>query len=143
LVPLLAGKTIEDRSLFWHYPHYGNQGGEPSSIIRKGDWKLIHYYEDSRKELYNLKTDIGEHENVAKENHTLVLELSKELFSYLKEVDAKFPTKDSLYNWELEKKYLEDVVSKRLPGLEAQRLKFLSKDFDPKNKWWGSKVTKD
>ncbi|HMP31455.1 MAG TPA: sulfatase, partial [Saprospiraceae bacterium] len=38
--------VLKERSLYWHYPHYGNQGGDPSSIIRKGDWKLIHYYED-------------------------------------------------------------------------------------------------
>ena len=43
LVPLLKGEAIDERPLFWHYPHYGNQGGEPSSIIREGDWKLIYY----------------------------------------------------------------------------------------------------
>jgi hypothetical protein len=59
LVPLLKGSTISERPLIWHYPHYGNQGGEPSSIIRLGEWKLIHYYEDGREELYNLKSDLG------------------------------------------------------------------------------------
>ena len=59
LVPLLKGGEIEERDLFWHYPHYGNQGGEPSSIIRSGDWKLIYYHEDGRDELYNLADDIG------------------------------------------------------------------------------------
>jgi len=48
LVPLLKEKKTAQRPLIWHYPHYGNQGGEPSSIIRLGDWKLIHYYEDGR-----------------------------------------------------------------------------------------------
>src|SRR3546814_6806382 len=52
LLPLLRGETLPERPLIWHYPHYGNQGGEPSSIIRLGDWKLIHYYEDDREELY-------------------------------------------------------------------------------------------
>ena len=60
LVPLLKGKTITERPLYWHYPHYGNQGGEPSSIIMEGDWKLIYYHEDDRYELYNLRNDIGE-----------------------------------------------------------------------------------
>ena len=41
-----GGFQIAPRQLFWHYPHYGNQGGEPSSIIRQSDWKLIHYWED-------------------------------------------------------------------------------------------------
>ena len=71
LVPLLGGAAGSagsaaggpaefDRDLFWHYPHYGNQGGEPSSIIRRGPWKLIHYYEDGLDELYNLDDDPGE-----------------------------------------------------------------------------------
>ena len=54
LAPLLKGGKIAGRPLFWHYPHYANQGGEPSSIIRSGDWKLIHYWEDNRNELYEL-----------------------------------------------------------------------------------------
>ena len=45
-VPLLKGGKIAKRPLYWHYPHYGNQGGEPSSIISQNDWKLIHYHED-------------------------------------------------------------------------------------------------
>jgi len=60
LVPILRGDTIVPRPLFWHYPHYGNQGGEPSSIIMEGDWKLIHYHEDGRDELYHLATDPSE-----------------------------------------------------------------------------------
>ena len=65
LLPLLKGGTIGDRPLFWHYPHYGNQGGEPSSIIRKDGWKLIHYWEDDRNELYHLPDDIGEQKDLA------------------------------------------------------------------------------
>jgi len=52
-------RALTERDLFWHYPHYGNQGGDPSSIIRRGPWKLIHYYEDGHDELYNLETDQG------------------------------------------------------------------------------------
>ena len=57
MLPLLKGQSIKDRPLYWHYPHYGNQGGEPSSIIRKQNWKLIHYWEDDRDELYDLAQD--------------------------------------------------------------------------------------
>ena len=56
----MQGKEMPKRDLFWHYPHYGNQGGEPSSIIRSSQWKLIHYYEDGRNELYKISDDIGE-----------------------------------------------------------------------------------
>ena len=51
---LVTGSSFSDRSLIWHYPHYGNQGGEPSSIIRNGKYKLIYYYEDGHTELYDL-----------------------------------------------------------------------------------------
>ncbi|MDP2114850.1 MAG: sulfatase-like hydrolase/transferase, partial [Bacteroidota bacterium] len=143
LVPLLKGKQLPERALIWHYPHYGNQGGEPSSIIRKGDWKLIHYYEDGRNELYNLKTDLSETSDVSGNNQKLVGQLHKELFDYLKSVGARFPEEDPEYSAEAERKYLEGIVKSRLPQLEQQRLNFLSKDFDPKNNWWGSQVTKD
>lgn len=143
LVQLLNGETIPERPLIWHYPHYGNQGGEPSSIIRLGDWKLIHYYEDGHEELYNLNNDLEEQNNVAAENTQKVKELSDKLFAYLNEVGAKFPEKDPEYNSEKEKEYLQNVINKRWPQLEKQRLEFLSKDFDPGNNWWGSMITKD
>jgi len=143
LVPLLNGETVPERPLIWHYPHYGNQGGEPSSIIRLGDWKLIHYYEDGHEELYNLKTDLEETTNLAGENQDKVKELSEKLFLYLNEVGARYPEKDPEYDPQKEKEYFQKVVNERLPRLEKQRLEFLSKDYDPGNNWWGSKVTND
>ena len=143
LVPLLKGETIAERPLIWHYPHYGNQGGEPSSIIRLGDWKLIHYYEDGHEELYNLKTDLEEQNDVKSENQEKAKELSEKLFSYLNEVGARFPVKDPEWTAEKEKAHLENIINKRWPQLEKQRLEFLSEDFDPGNNWWGSEVTND
>lgn len=143
LAPLLNGETIKERPLIWHYPHYGNQGGEPSSIIRQGEWKLIHYYEDGREELYNLRADNGEHIDVAKNNKEVVKRLSASLFGYLDEVGARFPENDPEYNEKHEERYLDNVREKKLPRLEKQRLEFLSEDFEPGNNWWGSKVTPD
>lgn len=62
-VPLLRGESgdaIATRDLFWHHPHDGNQGGDASSIIRRGPWKLIHYHEDGHDERYHLLDDPGE-----------------------------------------------------------------------------------
>jgi len=143
LKPLFTGGTISDRALIWHYPHYGNQGGDPSSIIRRGDWKLIHYYETGKEELYNLKTDLAELNDVANEHPEKVKTLGKELFAYLAKVGARFPKKDPEYREEMEAKVLDHNINKRLPNLEKQRSNFLSKDFDPKNNWWGSMVTVD
>jgi arylsulfatase A-like enzyme len=58
-------KSVNERPIFWHYPHYSNQGGGPSSAIRLGDFKLIHDLELDSYELYNLKIDIGETKNLA------------------------------------------------------------------------------
>ena len=143
LVPLLKGGDIDQRPLIWHYPHYGNQGGEPSSIIREGDWKLIHYYEDGRDELYYLKSDLGEQNNLASRNPEKVLEMSQKLFGMLDEMGARFPNKDPEWTMEKERAHLERIINKRWPQLEGQRMKFLSKDFDPGNNWWGSQITRD
>ncbi|WP_430931164.1 sulfatase [Saccharicrinis sp. 156] len=143
LVPLLKGESIEERPLIWHYPHYGNQGGEPSSVIREGDWKLIHYYEDGHEELYHLKDDLGETNDLASENSERVKQMSTKLFEMLNEMGARFPAKDPTWTAEREKKHLNNVINKQMPKLEKQRLKLLSKDFDPGNNWWGSMVTKD
>lgn len=143
LLPLLKGEKIEERPLIWHYPHYGNQGGDPSSVIRLGDWKLIHYYEDSRNELYNLKNDLEEKYDISKNHKSVVAQLKKTLFDYLESVGAAYPVKDPLYNAELEAKHLEKMATKKLQVLEKQRKSFLSPNFNPKNNWWGSLQTND
>lgn len=140
LLPLLTGNSIPERSLIWHYPHYGNQGGEPSSIIRRSEWKLIHYYEDSREELYNLNNDISEVNDLSEKYPEIVQKLSTELFIYLNEVGAKYPLPDPTYNAEVEQEHLEYVRINRMHSLEMQRLNYLSEDFDPKNHWWGSQI---
>jgi arylsulfatase A-like enzyme len=141
LLPLLTGESINSRSLYWHYPHYGNQGGEPSSVIRDGDWKLIHYYEDGRDELYHLKTDLQETTDLSGNYPEKTKALRKRLFAYLNETGAKYPVNDPDYKEELEKKHLRNVENILLPQLEKQRLEYLSKDFHPGNNWWDSKVT--
>ena len=66
LVPLLKGEgSLEERPLFWHYPHYGNQGGKPGAAVRLGDYKLIEFFDPGKVELYDLATDVGESENLA------------------------------------------------------------------------------
>jgi arylsulfatase A-like enzyme len=143
LLPLLRGDSIPLRPLIWHYPHYGNQGGDPVSIIRLGEWKLIHYYETGAEELYNLNDDIGEKNDLSEKKPELAADLHKQLFEYLESVNAKFPSNEPGYDSvkaEKLRKYREETL---LPSLEKERLFLLSKDFDPKNNWWGSKVNID
>ncbi|PIA81187.1 sulfatase [Gaetbulibacter sp. 4G1] len=143
LKPLLEGKTLAKRALFWHYPHYGNQGGEPSSIIQEDSWKLIHYWEDGRNELYNLSLDINEQVNVASEHLKLTEQLSNKLNSWLLKVGANMPSKDLDYDEALAKQRQNYLKNEFMPKLEQDRLKYLSKDFEPNTDWWQSKLTAD
>ena len=66
ILPLLQNKPLTEELLFWHFPHYNNQGGRPGGALRSGDWKLVIRYDDDNKyELFNLKTDVGETTDLA------------------------------------------------------------------------------
>lgn len=93
LVPLLKKETQKQlhEATYFHYPHRSNQKGRPSSAIRKGNNKLIVFLDDGRRELYNLKKDIGETKNLASEMPELADSLYEELKTWWKEVDAQFP----------------------------------------------------
>jgi len=94
LVPLLKGLPIQRGPLFWHYPHYGNQGGSPASAIRDGDWKLVRWYENDKYELFNLKIDIGETKNLVNVNPEKAQELKDKLQEFLDDNSAKYPKKN-------------------------------------------------
>ena len=92
LVPLLRGGTeLPREAIFWHYPHYGNQGGTPGSSVRSGDWKLIEFFEDGRLELYNLRRDPGEKENRAAAEPEIAARLLELLRNWRREVEALLP----------------------------------------------------
>lgn len=98
LVSLLkGGKKLNRKAIYWHYPHYGNQGGSPGSAVRAGDWKLIKFYEDGRFELYNLKEDIGEKNNLVDQLPKKTAELKAMLYKWLESVDAKMPSPNPAY----------------------------------------------
>jgi arylsulfatase A-like enzyme len=98
LMPLLRGGALPERALFWHYPHYGNQGGAPGAAIRRGDWKLIEWLEDGRAELFDLAADPGEQLDLAAEQPERVAKLRAELQDWQREVGAKFPTPNPAYD---------------------------------------------
>jgi len=91
LVPYLKQPTnLQERPLFWHYPHYSNQGGFPGGAVRIADYKLVERFEDGRVHLYNLKDDIGERKDLAEEMPDKVAKMRRQLHAWYKEVDAKF-----------------------------------------------------
>ena len=89
--PALQGKAQSREPIYWHYPHYPNQGGRPGGAIRQGDYKLIEFYDTGEKELYNLKKDIGETTNLIKKEPKLAKELAEKLNNWRKSVKAKMP----------------------------------------------------
>jgi arylsulfatase A-like enzyme len=78
--------------LFWHYPHWGNQGGIPSSAIRDGKWKLIDFHWKKGIELYDLEADPGELRNLAASEPDRVSALKAKLDAMRKETAALMPT---------------------------------------------------
>ena len=99
LVPLLKreANSLGREALYWHYPHYSNQGGFPGGAIRMGDYKLVERYEDGRVHLYNVQQDIGELNDLAASDPDRVDAMREKLHTWYKEVDAKFlqPMPDS------------------------------------------------
>ncbi len=87
-VPSLKGTPEPRGPIFWHYPHYGNQGGSPSAAVREGDWKLIEWLEDNSFCLYNIATDESEQHDVAAENPEVVKRLTATLKNWQQEVGA-------------------------------------------------------
>jgi arylsulfatase A-like enzyme len=98
LLPLLQGKALSERALFWHYPHYGNQGSAPAAAIRRGPWKLIHWAEDDRVELFRLDQDPGETVDLAAREPQRVASLRAELTGWQRDVGAKFPVPNPAYD---------------------------------------------
>ncbi len=102
LVPLIKGSgSLSERSLFWHFPIYLEQGNKetqdslfrtrPGSAIRMGDWKLIEYFEDGDLELYNIKDDISESTDLSLNNTEELQELYEILNIWRQQVNAPVP----------------------------------------------------
>ena len=115
LVPLLQGKSIPERAIFWHYPLYlsaYNTDGQvhniagtdtpywravPSSVICRGPWKLIHYFENNSIELYNLDQDISESKNLAQQYPQKAASLFAELKKWQTDTKAWIPTQQNAH----------------------------------------------
>ncbi len=138
LTKCLNGESLPQRDLFWHYPHYGNQGGEPSSIIMRGDWKLIHYHEDGHDELYNLSADVAEQNDVLKTQADIATAMRSRLDRWLSDTQARFPEPDPNFSAQARQKRWENLANQGLERLERQHAGFLAPDYVPNSDWWGS-----
>lgn len=104
---LIEGKTtsLNRQSLFWHFPHYNEHPSSvPSSVIRKGAWKLIETFDPAGLELYNLEEDLSETNNLAASNPETLAELRTELESWRSNVGAEMMRPNPDYDPNLDAK---------------------------------------
>ncbi len=142
LVPLLKGdappQPLAQRPLFWHYPHYGNQGGEPSSIIHVNHWKLIHYFEDDRNELYDLDNDPGERHNVATSHPDRVVSMHNQLSKWRVDMNARFPVPNPNFDVQTYRATKAAIRTTGITALEREHAAVTEKSWKAPNSWWGS-----
>ncbi|MFP6672715.1 MAG: sulfatase/phosphatase domain-containing protein, partial [Pirellulaceae bacterium] len=82
--------TLDRKALFWHFPHYSNHGMQsPGGAVRAGDYKLLEYFENNTVQLFNLKKDIGEQNDLSETEPEKVAELRTLLKQWRKDVYAR------------------------------------------------------
>jgi len=121
-----SARTLPRDTLAWHMPSYTpGYGRAPCAVLRKGDWKLIHYFGDfidvsasapgdrppgklvlgARTELYHLREDIGETTDLAVRHPEKVAELKRALEAWWQATGATFPERNPDYDaakwWEI------------------------------------------
>lgn len=115
LAKLMQGGDAPPRRLFWHFPHYTNQGGRPGGAVREGDWKLVLHYEDQRAELFNLALDPGETEDRAGAEPARTAELIEHLATWRRSVDAQENRPNPDFDPAAHRQLYEDTDVSRLP----------------------------
>ena len=98
LAGALRGGVLTRDALYWHYPHYHPGGATPHSAIRAGDFRLVHFYEDGRNELYDLRTDPGETTDLAAADPARTLSLKARLDDWLADVGGQMPTANAAFD---------------------------------------------
>ena len=109
----LKGGAAPVRPLYWHQPHYTNQGGRPAGAVRLGTWKLIEHYEDGSAELFDLAADVGETGSIAERHPDRVKELRAKLAAWRTSVGAQENTPNPAFDPKLHRPLYLDVDPSR------------------------------
>ncbi|MBY0523285.1 MAG: sulfatase-like hydrolase/transferase [Gemmataceae bacterium] len=115
---LTTGEAPAARPLFWHFPHYTNQGGRPGGAVRDGDWKLLEHYEDGRCELFNLVQDPGETTDLSAKEPARVAELRGKLEKWRRECAVQENTANPKFNGKPWRRLYADVDTTRVPAAD-------------------------
>lgn len=96
--PALQGKTLEREAIYTYFPHAPRVPDwlPPSASVHRGDWKLIRLFFEGENgahdyRLYNLKTDLGERNNLAAQEPERVKILDAMIENFLKDAGAVLP----------------------------------------------------
>jgi arylsulfatase A-like enzyme len=116
---LINGKEIPKRCFFWHFPHYNNQGGRPSGAVRDGDWLLVEFYDEEKVELYNLRSDIGEKQDMAAQHPEQVKKMQTALAAWRKDNDDQTNRPNPDFEPEKYRAIYTDVDSSRFDPVTA------------------------
>jgi arylsulfatase A-like enzyme len=125
---LLGEASPRERTFYWHFPHYTNQGSRPAGAIRRGPWKLIEHYEDGSAELFQIEEDPGETRSRNDDEPEIARELLAALQQWRRLVGAAENRPNPAFSPELHRViYLDTDVSRLRPaGTAAEMLPSLS-----------------
>ncbi|OGV32043.1 MAG: hypothetical protein A2020_14045 [Lentisphaerae bacterium GWF2_45_14] len=115
----LTGSVIPNRKLFWHFPHYTNQGGRPSGAMRDGNWILIELYDEDRAELYDLSKDIGEQQDLARRYPARINSMCAELDEWRRENKVQYNTPNPNCDEKLYRRFYVDMDPSKFEPLIA------------------------
>ena len=120
IAPLLSGHgEAPQRAIFFHFPHYTNQGSQPAGAVRVGDWKYIEHYEDGRAELFNLAEDIAETKDLASSQPQRVQRMRRQLAEWRKALGAQTNAPNPSFDASLHRALYVDVDVSRYHAATA------------------------
>lgn len=119
---LLTGRDpAPARQFFWHFPHYTNQGSRPTGAVRDGHWMMVDYYDEEKVELYDLRKDIREAQDLAKSQPERVNRMLAALATWRKEVHAQGNTPNPDFDPAKFRRLYKDVDPSRFEPKEADQ----------------------
>ena len=121
---LKNGEALKPRPLYWHYPHYSNQGGRPGDAILDDGWKLVEYDESGRRELFNLANDPSESRNLAQRDPERTARLAAKLRAWRQSVGASSTVPNPAYRPNPQSETGEVVLHARTAEVHGSTLRF-------------------
>jgi arylsulfatase A-like enzyme len=113
IAPLFKGETVQDRAIYWHFPHYSNHGMQsPAGAIREGRYKLIEYFENGSFQLFDLENDPGEQFNLSGEEEGIARDLRAKLQAWRQGVGARMMNPNPDFDPELKPEDFQQTINR-------------------------------